>query len=229
MKTKFGAIIVDGRGKLGGHVASKNKSGNYLRTKVTPVNPQSLYQSVIRNRLSSQAQSWSGITQAQRDKWNSVVLQWKKSNIFGDVVISSGFNLFCKANSNILMAGGTVITDPAAPASIPALTGVSLTGAVGTPALSLVFAPTPVGTGLTLVIEATPVQGPGKSFMKNNFRIISSVAAAGTSPKNLLADYNTRFGTLTPAGSKVWIRVRLVNKTNGQAGIPVVVSCVLAA
>jgi len=36
MKTLFGAIVVDGRGKLGGHVASKNRHGSYFRTKVSP-------------------------------------------------------------------------------------------------------------------------------------------------------------------------------------------------
>ena len=37
MKTKFGAIIVAGSGKINGFVASKNRAGAYLRTKVTPV------------------------------------------------------------------------------------------------------------------------------------------------------------------------------------------------
>lgn len=229
MKTKFGSIIVDGRGKIGGHVASKNRSGSYLRTKVTPVNPKTSFQTAIRNRLAGLATGWAGLTDAQRGAWNAAVDKWKKSNIFGDVVISSGFNLYCRLNSNILMAAGTAITTPAVPVAIPPITTLTLTGAVGTPALSLVFAPTPVATNYTLMIEATPALAPGKTFVKNMFRIVSTVAAAGTSPKNLLADWNTKFGTLTPAGNKVWVRVTLVNKLTGQAGIPVVTSCVLAA
>jgi len=47
MKMKFGAIVVDGRGKIGGHVASKNRGGAYLRTKVTPSNPQTGYQAAV--------------------------------------------------------------------------------------------------------------------------------------------------------------------------------------
>ena len=39
MKIKFGSEVVDGRGKIGGHVYSKNKGGAYKRTKVTPSNP----------------------------------------------------------------------------------------------------------------------------------------------------------------------------------------------
>ena len=30
MKMKWGALVVDGRGKIGGQVASKNRAGAYL-------------------------------------------------------------------------------------------------------------------------------------------------------------------------------------------------------
>ena len=53
MKIKFGAIVVDGRNKIGGHVMSKNRAGAYMRTKVSPVNPRSLDQMSVRSRLSA--------------------------------------------------------------------------------------------------------------------------------------------------------------------------------
>jgi len=40
MKIKFGSIVVNGSGKLGGHVYSSNRGGNYVRTLATPSNPQ---------------------------------------------------------------------------------------------------------------------------------------------------------------------------------------------
>lgn len=43
-KIKFGMMMTDARGKLGGQVFSKNRSGSYVRTKVTPVNPQTTTQ-----------------------------------------------------------------------------------------------------------------------------------------------------------------------------------------
>lgn len=61
----FGAV--DGRGKIGGHVASKNRSGAYARIKVTPVNPQTTFQQVARNLLTSLSQGWRALTQAQHD------------------------------------------------------------------------------------------------------------------------------------------------------------------
>ena len=39
-KIKFGMMMTDASGKLGGQVFSKNRGGSYVRTKVTPTNPQ---------------------------------------------------------------------------------------------------------------------------------------------------------------------------------------------
>jgi hypothetical protein len=47
-KIKFGMMMTDARGKLGGHVFSKNRSGAYVRTKVTPVNGQTTAQTGVR-------------------------------------------------------------------------------------------------------------------------------------------------------------------------------------
>lgn len=65
MKLKFGAIVVDGRGKIGGHVASKNGAGAYLRTKVTPTNPQTARQSFVRALFAAITAAWSGLTASQ--------------------------------------------------------------------------------------------------------------------------------------------------------------------
>jgi len=66
MKIKWGAIVVDGRNKIGGHVASKNRAGAYLRTKVTPVNPNTGYQAGVRNTLSTLSSGWRALEEAQR-------------------------------------------------------------------------------------------------------------------------------------------------------------------
>ena len=39
-KIKMTAIVADMRNKLNGSVFSRNRGGAYIRTKVTPINPQ---------------------------------------------------------------------------------------------------------------------------------------------------------------------------------------------
>src|SRR5690606_27930634 len=52
MKVQFSGLgVVAGSGKIQGTVAARNRSGAYLRVKVTPVNPQTTYQQAARQRL----------------------------------------------------------------------------------------------------------------------------------------------------------------------------------
>lgn len=112
-KVKFGALMTDARGKLGGHVFSKNRSGSYLRTKVTPVNPQTAYQSAARALFATISSQWSGLTQAVRDAFNGAVQDWAQTDIFGDLKNPSGKNLFQRLNNQAQSAGlAPVVTLP---------------------------------------------------------------------------------------------------------------------
>lgn len=46
---KFGMMMTDARGKLGGHVFTKARNGATIRTKVSPANPQTSAQSLSRS------------------------------------------------------------------------------------------------------------------------------------------------------------------------------------
>jgi hypothetical protein len=86
MKMKFGAFVVAGSGKIGGHVASRNRSGAFLRTKVTPTNPQTGAQNAVRSLLASLSSAWRSLTGAQRAAWNGAVSAFPRTNVFGDIV-----------------------------------------------------------------------------------------------------------------------------------------------
>ncbi len=228
MKAKFGAIVVDGRGKAGGHVFSKNRGGAYMRTKVTPANPQSTSQQSTRASLTRFAQGFRALSVANIAAWNGAVESFKSTNIFGDVKNPSGINLYVRLNTLIVLAGGTPLTAPPLPAAVSALTALSATAAAGTPALSVVFAPTPVPANHTLIIEATKQLSPGVSSFKGKATVITTVAAAATSPVDLLTAYNAKYGTLV-AGLKINIRAYFVDKLTGQKGTPLSYTVVIAA
>jgi hypothetical protein len=219
MKMKFGAIVVDGRNKIGGHVASKNKSGAYLRTKVTPVNRQSVRQSAVRSLLTTIAQAWRGLTQAQRDSWNSAVSNFKKTNIFGDIVHPSGFNLFQKLNNNIIALGGTLVASPPVVTDLDGFTSLALTYAVVTPALSLAFTGAS-GSDHGYKLLATPPVSAGKEFVKSEYRQISTGTALPTSPLNILSVYTAVFGSVGNIGDKIFVKIVPVGAASGVEGIP---------
>lgn len=227
-KVKYSALVSGMSGKLNGSVMAKNKAGDYIRTKVTPTNPQTTAQVAARNRLATWAQAWRGITQAQRNAWIAATASFPVINVFGDSKLLSGNALYTQLNTNLALIGASAIDDAPSPVAITAITALSATAAAGTPALSITFAPTPVATGEKLLIEATPCVPPSQKFVKNRFRVIASVASAGTSPYNALSAYAAVFGN--PVEDQViYIRVTVISSVTGQRGVPVQTSATVAA
>jgi hypothetical protein len=215
MKVKFGALVVDGRGKIGGHVMSKNRSGAYMRTKVTPTNPNTAAQSAVRSILTGLSQAWRGLTQAQRNAWNGAVSSFATTDIFGDIKNPSGINLYVKLNANLAEIGVSAISLPPLPESVPAPILGAITATAGTPAFTVAFSPTPIAADTSYIIRATAQVSPGKKFVKNLYRNVQIVAAAGTSPANILSAYVAKFGTLVE-GQKIGIEILAVNENTGQ-------------
>lgn len=228
MKIKFGSLVTDGRGKIGGHVASKNRGGAYLRTKVTPVNPQTSFQSVARARITTFSQGWRSLTAAQQSAWNSAVSNFQKTDIFGDLKNPSGLNLYVRLNSNITEAGGTAIVLPPLPGTVTAPLTVTLTGAAGTPALSVAWTGGAIPADTAWVARLTPQVSAGRSFVKSLYRNLLVLPAADTTPTDILTEYNARFGTLV-AGQRIFLEVVAVNLLTGVKSTPLSTFAVVAA
>lgn len=226
MKTKFGSIIVDGRGKIGGHVASKNRAGSYLRTKVTPVNPNTSSQQVARGLLTNFAQAWRALTAAQRAAWNAAVGDFAKTDVFGDLKTPTGFNLYVRLNTNLSNVGEAAINLPPLPAEVSQVVAsacaFNLTGDVGT----VTFSPT-VPADHAVIVRATPSLSPGKSFVKSEYRVITVLAAAATSPADIWAAYVAKFGEPTE-GAQVFVSLETVNTVTGQKSTISQVSAIVA-
>lgn len=226
MKIKFGSLVVDGRGKIGGHVASKNRGGAYLRTKVSPINPQSTRQSAVRSQFTGYSQGFRALTLIQIAAWNAAVSNFSKTDIFGDIKNPSGINLYVKLNMNLEQVGGTPLTDPPLPGDVPAVDSVTLTADSSPQTFSIAFGPSPVPADTAFIVEATAGVSAGKSFVKSEYRQIGYIPAAGTTPDNSLTDYQAVFGTLV-GGQKVFVRLTPVNTVTGQRGIPLADSTIV--
>lgn len=228
MKMKFGAIVVDGRNKIGGHVASKNRAGAYLRTKVTPVNPQTSYQLAARAALTGFSQGWRGLTQAQRDSWNAAVGDYQRTDIFGDLKSPTGLNLFVRLNRELDLIGVASISVPPLPSAVGAIVSTSVAAAAGAGTIVLTNdGAVPASTSIK--VYATPAVSPGKSFVKSEYRCIGSFAAAEASPIDIQALYDARFGAVGTAGQKIFVKIVPVNATTGQVGQASQVSTVILA
>lgn len=214
MKAKFGAIVVDGRGKIGGHVASKNKAGSYFRTKVTPTNPQSTSQSGVRSIFSGLAQGWRGLTEEQRASWRAGAINFPYVDIFGDTKQLSGFGLYMQLNGNLVNVGTAALTDCPSPAEVTALTSLTFENDGG--AYIVEALPATIPAGYAAVVLATPGLSAGRASSASYYRKIGVIAAASSVGTNFQDNYEAKFGTAPDETNNVFCSAYLVNLTTGQ-------------
>lgn len=225
-----GAIVSEVRNKIAATVFTKNRAGASIRNRTTPINRRSVGQTSKRQQLSSLSSGWRGLTQAQRDGWNSAAPSFPQQDNLGQTIFLTGAQLYVRCNANILLIGGTAITAAPSPASFAVLAIGVYTAVSGTGVISIAFTPTPVPTGFTLVIKASAPVSAGKAFIGNSaFRFITTIAAAAASPALLTTPYPLVFGAITSKiGLKIFIKVYLMQTATGLAGIPVRASAIIS-
>jgi len=216
MKVKWGALMVDGRGKIGGQIASKNRSGAYMKNKVTPINPRSQAQILVRSYLAAASSAWGSLDQSLRSAFDSAVNDWTSTNIFGDSVKPTGKNLFSALGINLLSIGEAMPTSVPAKVAIPAL-GLE-TAAINLGAETFIITAGFEAGSFAFVVGATPTLSPGTSFTKGKFRNLLFEDAEIPLGETLYTAYVARFG-VPAVGANISVEVKLISPT-GQAGLP---------
>ena len=205
--------MVDARGKLGGHVFSKNRSGSYLRTKVTPVNGQTTAQMGVRALFGAISQQWSGLTQAQRDAFDGAVEDWSRTDIFGDLKNPTGKNLYQRLNNQLQVAGLSAITAPPLKLEMPDAIVSDVNIDLTADTITLTGADASAST--QVVVWATAPLSQGTKFVKNRLYQIDSFAGNVAVPGDLYTAYVAKFGAPL-AGQNIHFGIKYVLAT-GQA------------
>lgn len=212
-KIKFGAMMVDASGKLGGQVFSKNRGGAYIRTKSTPLNPQTTAQMAIRGIFANISSAWSGLSESGRQSFNNLVSSYARTDIFGDLRNPSGKNLFQRLNQNLEISGQPQITTCVQPIEVPFAGVQEAILDSATPQINVALQNDT--TGSRIVVWATPPLSAGTSFVKNKLRQIA--VFNGVAPGNIevSTQYIAKFGAYQDTDN-IYFGVRVIN-VNGQA------------
>jgi len=210
-----GAVVGQISGRVGGVVFARNRGGAYVRNGPAPVQPRTIYQTQVRNALSTASSAWDGLTEDQRKAWS----EWAKlnpiKNRIGETVTLQGNAAFVELNSRLARLGiAPVAATPAVGAPAGLLT-LSLNADIGAGAFEAVFTPNPLGANQRIVIEGCNTRATAVEFIENRLVLVTAGAAASTSPMDIQAAFEARLGTLA-VGDHVWIRAYIIDDRNGQ-------------
>lgn len=209
-------------GSQAGTTASRNRFGQYKRTRATPVQPRTVAQLNQRARMTTNAAAWRALTDAQRAGWLSLGANVSRTDSLGQSYTMNGFMAFCSINNNKLDAGDAAVTD--APSIITPADLISATVTLTAASFSIAYTATPLAAANRLFIWVSPQSSAGRRF-NGDYRLLSVTAAAAASPANALAAYTAKFG-VPVVGNRIFIS--LETYAGGFKGSPFAVSQVVA-
>lgn len=184
---QYGGGILDMRGSIGGQVHSRNRFGNIIRARTTPVNPQSTRQNVVRAIVGLLSSAWTNIlTATQRAEWEVYGNEIVRKNKLGAQIKLTGFNHYIRSNTPILQANGTRVDDGPAALTLPPQdpTMVGTVDEAGQQ-ISVAFDDTlewvDQDEGKMLVFMSHP-KSAGTNFVGGPFRFAGSIDGDSTTP-----------------------------------------------
>lgn len=200
--------------------SSRNRYGQYVRARATPVNPGSTFQGVVRARLSANAAAWRALTDAQRAGWESLGSQMVRTDSLGQSYALNGFGAFCSVNNNLDAAGDSTVS--AAPGLVTPSALLTMTPTATSTTFSVAFTPTPPGTGQRVFIYASPQRTQGRNY-EGDLRLVHVSAAAAASPADIFSAYEARFGAPV-ADNKIFLSALLYD--SGFLSGPLLGTCI---
>lgn len=219
-KVKFGGGVSDIRGSIGGTVFSRNSSGAYMREKVSPVNPNTPRQSVVRGRLTLLSKFWQTLNSGLRIAWKNFANQHPVTNAFGAQVTLSGSLMFNRVNGVVLNLGGTILSTPPPNFDIPDVVVTEIVTNGTAREFVSGFEVVPATAGLFFQVSIAGPHSPGKEFVKNLLRFAGSDdISAGASGSNILLP--PRFNEFV-TGSTYTASMSFASVANGAVSTPVI-------
>lgn len=221
---KYGTIITEIKGKVGGNVFQggtagpqmKNKQnfgrGHWLGSgKLTKADAGRVIQST--GNLATVASSWRGVADADRASWVTAAPNFPFKNKFGQPYTASGYQLFMSVNTNLL-AVGIALTDVApVPITLLVTPSVSVTCDATIPTTYLLTVRVPAD--YALILYATVSQSVGRNLTAGRLKAIKVIQHSTLTGVDVTPEYTAVFGT-PPVSGNIWFTGVLTSLATGQ-------------
>lgn len=226
-KILFGVGVADARGKLGGHVFSKNRFGAYVRGKVSPSQPRSPFQMEVRAAFGGFSKSWTrDLDDSQRQGWISLAATIPRPDKFGNPQVLTGLQMYQSVNRNLGTIAKARMDNPPNNLQTQAPATVSLTATVTGDVFTVSWTPQTLDPHMHIVIDTTPPMSAGKTFFGPFLSLLfADPNDSSGSPLDLFTDYHDFFGQLQE-GQRIGVDAYIINDLNGAASVAAVGSAI---
>ncbi len=219
---KFGGGIIEMRGSIAGNTYSRNSSGNYVRARTTPVNPNTDRQVAVKAAIAFLSDRWANtLTAVQRTAWNLYGSSVAMQNRLGETIFNSGFNHYIRSNAT-RKVGPTVLIDTAPtvfelPAQDPTF---AVTASEATQNLTYAFDNTmawSVEDGSFLLLFEGKPQNAQRNFFDGPWRFVTWVP--GADPGGAIEPQVSTSEWGVAEGQHIWVYGR-ISRADGRLSEP---------
>lgn len=199
-------------GSVGGATYARNRGGMYSRGRAMPSNPQTSFQTEVRNAVAGLTAAWSQtLTEDQRNAWGVYAANVPILDKLGDQRLISGLNWYVRNNVPRVQGGLLIVSDAPTTFTLPAFTVGGVVIDVSSSNASITFDDSEewaiADGGAMLVYISRPVS-PGIQFFKGPYRyagaILGDTATPPTSPATVTLPFDVT------VDNKVFYRIEVV-------------------
>lgn len=182
------------KGSIGSTTFQQGPSGTIIRSRTTPVNPNSGSQVSIRGAMAIESSAWTNIlTGAQRAAWADYALGTPLPNRFGESINVGGRQMYLRTNvARNYLGLSRVVTAPATPGvaapTVPTLTGDTTDG------LEIASVDVVPGAGGVMIVRTGIAVNQARNFYKAPFTLVGAVTNTTVFPLNLIAPAGVSIG-----------------------------------
>jgi hypothetical protein len=219
MAKYIGLLSADARGKLGGTIFSRSRSGTTLKGHVAPRQPRSSLQNNSRAIMSVTGSLWQSLSTSQKQGWSTLAQALTWTNVLGQSYIPTAQQLFTYCQTNLLRCAlPEQLTAPSVSPLLPVILGVETYSSGSTNYGAFVDASSFPSTIYAMIYAGALLQAKLTTYRANLFRFIYSGVNVNANV-NLASEYLAVFKF--PANGQLVVFARLVDSATGFATPPI--------
>jgi hypothetical protein len=228
---KYGSIVTDMKGKVGGQTFKGTKAGGVLQNNATPVKGAKLTKADAGRainpyvNMAAVSSSWRALSDSQRSDWNGAAPSFPFKNKFGVLYTASGYQLYVSCNLNSFILGGPQITVPPDPTELvpcPTWTFGDMTAGGFS-----VLAVDATDVAYKYAVYATPSYSKGRAFEIGRSKLICIMTAAQFEAEFTIETFYKNIFGPAAAGQKIWVLIEPIRIVDGRAAEGIVNSVAL--